>query len=438
MSAPAPILKRLLDLHPKKIDLSLDRMHRLLAAMGDPQARLPKVIHVAGTNGKGSTVAFMRAILEAAGLGVHVYTSPHLVRFNERIRLAERSGGRLVSDAALAEAIGAVEAANGAAPVTFFEATTAAAFKLFSEHPADVLLLEVGLGGRLDATNVVERPACAVITPISRDHVEFLGDSLEQIAKEKAGILKRGAPAIFAEQPEAPRAALELEAARLGIRPKIHGRDFLCRSGADGLIYEDERGALTLPSPALAGAHQTANAAAAIAAVRAAFPDLAPEAVRRGLPAANWPARLQNLAGGRLAALAPEGAEIWLDGGHNEAGARALARAMADMDAARPRPLALVFSALTSKDVPGFLGHFAGLASRLVAVPLQAEQASWPPEELARIARQVGLAAEAEAGLVAALQNLAAIRWPAPPRILIAGSLYLCGDALAANGTLPA
>ena len=261
-------------------------MHRLLAAMGDPQTRLPLVIHVAGTNGKGSTIAFMRAILEAAGFGVHVYTSPHLVRFNERIRLADRPGGKLVSDPALAAAVSAVEAANGSFPITFFEATTAAAFKLFSEHPADVLLLEVGLGGRLDATNVVESPACAVITPISRDHTEFLGESLEAIAKEKAGILKRGTPAVFAEQYETAQAVLERVAARLEIKPSIHGRDYQCRSIADGLIFEDERGVLNLPLPRLTGAHQTTNAGAAIAALRVTFPNLSAKAFRDGVPAA--------------------------------------------------------------------------------------------------------------------------------------------------------
>jgi len=437
MSASDPILARLLLLHPKRIDLSLDRMHRLLAAMGDPQTRLPLVIHVAGTNGKGSTIAFMRAILEAAGFGVHVYTSPHLVRFNERIRLADRPGGKLVSDPALAAAISAVEAANGASPITFFEATTAAAFKLFSEHPADVLLLEVGLGGRLDATNVLESPACAVITPISRDHTEFLGESLEAIAKEKAGILKRGTPAVFAEQHETAQAALERVAARLDIRPRIHGLDYQCRSTAGELIYEDERGVLNLPLPRLTGAHQTTNAGAAIAALRVTVPNLSAKAFRDGVPAANWPARLQNLAGGRLAPLAPEGAEIWLDGGHNEAGAEVLARAMAEMNAAAPRPLVLVFSALKSKNAQGFIRPFAGLATQVIAVPIQAEQASWPPDELTQIARNFGLDAKSDADVALALKNLATTRWRIPPRILIAGSLYLCGQALTANGTLP-
>lgn len=437
MSAPDPILNRLLHLHPKKIDLSLDRMKRLLAALGDPQTRLPPVIHVAGTNGKGSTTAFMRAILEAAGLGVHVYTSPHLVRFNERVRLADCSGGKLVSDEELSAAFEAVGAANGDAPITFFEATTAAALKLFSEHPADVLLLEVGLGGRLDATNVIDAPACSVITPISRDHVEFLGDTLEAIATEKAGILKRGTPAVFAEQEDAAQATLERAAARLGVTPLVWGQDYLCRREADRLIYQDSFGLLDLPSPRLLGGHQTGNAGVAIAALRAAFPGLSDQAFEHGMVAANWPARLQNLHGGRLATLAPANAELWLDGGHNEAGAKALAKAMAERDAITPLPLILIFSSLKSKDAEGFLRQFIGMATQVIAVPIHGDQAPWPPDEIVSIAERLGLNARAEANVELALKGLSAICGSPPPRILIAGSLYLSGDVLAANGTPP-
>ncbi|MBB4198721.1 bifunctional folylpolyglutamate synthase/dihydrofolate synthase [Rhodoblastus sphagnicola] len=437
MSPSDPILARLLDLHPKKIDLALDRMYRLLAALGDPQKRLPPTIHVAGTNGKGSTIAFMRAILEAAGLGVHVYTSPHLVRFNERIRLADRSGGKLVSDTALTEAFDAVETANGRSPITFFEATTAAALKLFSQHPADVLLLEVGLGGRLDATNVIDKPACAVITPISSDHVEFLGHSLEAIAREKAGILKRGAPAVFSNQDDGVRGTLEREAARLEVTPTIHGQDYLCWREGDRLIYQDESGLLDLPLPRLPGAHQTTNAGAAIAAVRAVFPHTPIQAFERGMLDATWPARLQNLGGGRLAALLPEGTEVWLDGGHNEAGARVLAQAMTERNSVTPLPLVLVYSALKSKDAEGFLRHFAGLAAQVIAVPIHGDQASWSPEELVGLAARLGLNTRAEVDVVSALRTLAAGDWRPAPRVLIAGSLYLSGEVLAANGTPP-
>jgi len=435
MSTPTPILDRLLHLHPKKIDLSLDRMTRLLASLGDPQTRLPPVIHVAGTNGKGSTIAFMRAILEAAGLAVHVYTSPHLVRFNERIRLAAPSGGKLVSDEALDAAFEAVEAANGASPLTFFEATTAAAFRLFSNHPADALLLEVGLGGRLDATNVLEKPACAVITPVSRDHVEFLGETLEAIAAEKAGIVKRGAPAVFAKQDNAVQEVLERQAARLSAPAFVWGRDYLCRREADRMVYEDGQGLLDLPLPKLAGTHQIENAGVAIAALRCAFPEAPLPAFERGLGAANWPARLQNLCGGRLAALAPKDSELWLDGGHNVAGAEALAAAMAERNALTPMPLVLVYSSLKSKDAEGFIRQFAAMATKLIAVPIHGDQASWPPNDIVSMAQKFGLTSGEDVNVESALKNLTA---KGPLRILIAGSLYLSGDVLTANATPPA
>jgi dihydrofolate synthase/folylpolyglutamate synthase len=379
----------------------------------------------------------MRAILESSGCRVHVYTSPHLVRFNERIRLSHNSGGKLVADEDLSAAFEAVEAANGQSPITFFEATTAAAFKLFSEHPADVLLLEVGLGGRLDATNVIETPACAVITPISRDHVEFLGDTLEAIATEKAGILKRGAPAVFSEQDDAVEATLERVAATLNVSPMISGRDYLCRREANRLIYEDRSGVLDLPLPRLLGAHQTANAGVAIATLRTAFPGLSLSSFEKGMVGANWPARLQSLQGGRLAALAPKGSELWLDGGHNEAGGKALANAMAERGAVTPLPLVLVFSSLRSKDAEGFIRHFVGMASQVIGVPIQGDQMSWPPAEIVSIAEKLGLKSRAEVDVASALKSLAAQDTLGPARILIAGSLYLSGNVLANNGTLP-
>src|SRR5215813_15570591 len=250
------IVARLLSLHPKRIDLSLDRMWRLLAALGHPERRLPPVIHVAGTNGKGSTVAFMRAILEAAGQRVHVYTFPHLVRFNERFRLGAAAGGALVTDEALAAALSECEAANGTEPITVFEIETAAAFVLFARHPADVLLLEVGLGGRLDATNVIERPLVTVITPVSLDHAEFLGDSVGEIAGEKAGILKAGVPAIVAAQPREALAAIERQAARVKAPIRIAGEDWTATEERGRLVYQDDAGLLDLPAPKLYGRHQ--------------------------------------------------------------------------------------------------------------------------------------------------------------------------------------
>jgi dihydrofolate synthase/folylpolyglutamate synthase len=433
-TAPDAILARLLDLHPKRIDLSLGRILRLLTSLGEPQKALPPVFHVAGTNGKGSTIAFMRAILEAANLSVHVYTSPHLVHFRERIRLAAPGGGRLVSDAALAAALEQVERANDAAPITFFEATTAAAIKLFADNPADVLLLEVGLGGRFDATNVVDDPVATIVTPISMDHIEFLGDTIEKIAFEKAGIIKPGVPLVIAAQNDAALNVLEKAAARLRAPISLHGQDFLCRAERGRMVFEDTRGLLDLPLPRLPGRHQLINAGAAIAALRIVFPDLPTEAFEAGVLRASWPGRLQNLGRGRLAALAPRGAELWLDGGHNEAGGRVLAEAMADLEERASRALILLYGSLQTKDAEGFLRHFSGLASKIVALPIGGDQIGRKPDEVAALARSLGFQARASAGVEAALRELAEKTWPEPPRILIAGSLYLVGEVLAADG----
>ncbi len=437
MMAPDAILSRLLDLHPKRIDLSLGRIQRLLRALGDPQTRLPPVIHVAGTNGKGSTIAFMRAILEAAGRGAHVYTSPHLVNFNERIRLAAPGGGRLVADAVLSRALDAIESANSGAEITFFEATTAAAIKLFAEHPADVLLLEVGLGGRFDATNVIDAPACAVVTPVSIDHVEFLGDTIEKIAFEKAGIIKPGVPVVISAQNDAALRVLERAAERLRAPVSIYGQEFLCRAERGRMVFEDAQGLLDLPLPRLPGRHQLVNAGAAVAALRLCFPDLPLAAYEAGVTKASWPGRLQNLARGRLAALAPEGAELWLDGGHNEAGGRVLAEAMADLEDKAPRPLVLLYAALQSKDSQAFLQHFCGLAGEVLALPISGDQVGRDPDDVAALARDLGFRSHACANVGAALREISARNWAEPPRIVIAGSLYLAGEVLAADGATP-
>ena len=428
------ILERLLHLHPKRIDLSLARVERLLAALGDPQKRLPPVIHVAGTNGKGSTIAFMRAILEAAGKTTHVYTSPHLMRFRERIRLGAQGGGRLVEDAVLSQALTACEQANAGAPITFFEVTTAAAFKLFADHPADVVLLEVGLGGRFDATNVIDDPACAVITPVSLDHVEFLGDDVEHIAFEKAGIIKPRRPVVIAPQNAQASAVLEHEAERLGAPAIVGGQDFLCRAERGRLVYEDDGGLIDLPLPRLAGRHQHVNAGAAIAALRAAFADLPTKAFETGIARADWPARLQRLSRGRLAALAPSEAEIWLDGGHNSDGGRILAEAMADFEEKAGRPLILICGALKSKDIHAFLAHFSDIAHEVIGVPIESEQIGRQPQEIVAAARALSIPARAANGVDAALAELARRDWPVGPRILIAGSLYLAGEVLALDG----
>jgi dihydrofolate synthase/folylpolyglutamate synthase len=429
------ILARLLDLHPKKIDLSLGRVIRLLDALGTPQNHLPPVIHVAGTNGKGSSIAFMRAILEAAGKSVHVYTSPHLVRFHERIRLGRKGGGRLVGDAELAAVLKLCEKVNEGAPITFFEITTAAAFKLFAEHQADYLLLEVGLGGRLDATNVVERPAATLVTPVSIDHQEFLGSTIAEIASEKAGILKPQVPAILGLQQSEAFDVLRRQAQEVGAPLKVAGRDFFAREEHGRLIFEDERGLLDLPLPRLVGRHQHQNAAAAIATLRAIEPQLSAAAVEIGMATARWPARLQRMRKGRIVALAPEGSEIWLDGAHNEDGARALAQAMADCEDKAPRPLVLICGTLASKDTSAFLRAFKGLAQEVLAVPVTGEHVARPPLEVAALANAIGIPGVACASIEAALRFLAAREWALPPRVLIAGSLYLAGEVLRLNGT---
>jgi dihydrofolate synthase / folylpolyglutamate synthase len=429
------IIARLLTLHPKRIDLSLDRIHRLLDRLGHPERRLPPVIHVAGTNGKGSAIAFMRAVLEASGRSVHVYTSPHLVRFNERFRLGAPGGGRLVSDEVLAQALSECECANGGEPITVFEIETAAAFLLFSRQPADITLLEVGLGGRLDATNVIDRPLACVITPVSMDHLEFLGDTLDRIAAEKAAILKPGVPAAIAPQPEAALAMIERQARAVRAPLRVAGEHWNVHEERGRLVYQDDDGLLDLPLPKLNGRHQLDNAGTAIAALRAAGLTLALKAFETGIAKAEWPARMQLLSHGRLKALAPPESELWLDGGHNAEGGRAIAAALGDLEERVSRPLVLVVGMLSTKDSAGFLRNFAGMARRVIAVPIPRQDKSVPAPALAEVARGVGIPAETSADLESALA--AAGRFELAPRILITGSLYLAGEVLAKNGTPP-
>jgi dihydrofolate synthase/folylpolyglutamate synthase len=426
------ILARLLALHPKRIDLSLDRMWRILAALGHPERQLPPVIHVAGTNGKGSTVAFMRAMLEAAGKRVHVYTSPNLVRINERFRVA----GALVSDAALADALAECERVNDDAPITVFEIETAAGFLLFANHLADVTLLEVGLGGRLDATNVIARPLASVITPVSMDHVEFLGDTLEKIAAEKAAIMKRGVPAVIGRQAEGPLSVIARHADEVGARLYTLGQEWMIGEERGRLVYQDTEGLLDLPAPRLFGRHQFDNAGTAIAALRAAGLNLAVRAFEDGVVHANWPARMQRLASGRLLSLAPPGSEVWLDGGHNADGGRAAAAALADLEERVPRPLVMIVGMLATKDSEAFLRNFAGLAHRLIGVPIHQDK-TLAAEAVAATALGVGIPSDIAATVEAALAQAGQLGLTPAPRILIAGSLYLAGEVLAANGTPP-
>ena len=432
----AAIQARLLALHPKRIDLSLDRIERLLAALGHPQRRLPPVIHVAGTNGKGSTVAFMRAILEAAGQRVHVYTSPNLVRLNERFRIAQSGGGKLVADAELAGALAECEAKNDGAPITVFEIETAAAFLLFARHPADVLLLEVGLGGRLDATNVVEKPLASVITRLSLDHRDYLGDTIEAIAAEKAGILKSGVPAVVVSQAREALAVIERQAARFRAPLVIAGEDWTATEERGRLVYQDADGLLDLPAPKLYGRHQFENAGAAIAALRAASLTLPAPAYEAGMIRVDWPARMQRLTQGPLASLLPPESELWLDGGHNADGGRAIAAALADLEERVSRPLVLVAGMLSTKDSEGFLRNFSGLARRVITVPIHQDKAL-PPAALADVARGVGIPAIASEDIAGALRLAGKLELLPAPRVLIIGSLYLAGEVLALNGAPP-
>ena len=428
------VLDRLLKLHPKKIDLVLDRILRLLAALGHPERRLPPTIHVAGTNGKGSVCAFARAMLEAGGRKVHVYSSPHLVRFHERIRVA----GNLISEAELMGLLLECEQANEGQPITFFEITTAAAVLAFARHPADALVLEVGLGGKYDATNIVARPRLTVITPVGLDHAEFLGNTLADIAAEKAGIIKPGVPLIVGPQDDAPRDVILRRADALGAPAFVFGQDFFAHQEHGRMVYQDLDGLLDLPLPRLAGRHQIENAALAIAGLRRAGGTWAKDdAIEQGLRTVEWPARLQRLARGPLIDAAPEGAEVWLDGGHNPHGAAALARAMADFEERAEKPLYLICGMLKTKDAVGFLSAFRGLVRHIVTVEIPGEEASLGAGALYDCARSAGLdAAPAEDVEDAMLQIAAQARvgpHDVPPRILICGSLYLAGQVLTEN-----
>jgi dihydrofolate synthase/folylpolyglutamate synthase len=432
------ILARLASLHPKRIDLTLDRMWRILERLDHPERRIPPVIHVAGTNGKGSTVAFLRAILEAAGLRVHTYTSPHLVRFNERFRLGKVGGGVLVSDAQLRDALDHCERVNGGEPITIFEIETAAAFHLFAEHPADVVLLEVGLGGRLDATNVIEAPLASVITSIGMDHIEFLGDTLAKIATEKAGIIKRGVPVVCAEQQ--PDAEIAIEQAAKRMRAPLHAatQHWHVNVERGRLVYSDERGLLDLSAPRLFGRHQFDNAGLAIATLRAIESlKLEAAAFEQGIARAEWPARMQRLTSGTLVAFAPRDAEIWLDGGHNPDGGRVIAAALGDLEERVSRPLVVIAGMMGNKDAGGFLANFAGQTRHIIAVKIPDQDNAMEPGLLADAARQLGMRVEIAAGVEAALKSVARLAYEVPPRILITGSLYLAGHVLAENGTPP-
>jgi dihydrofolate synthase / folylpolyglutamate synthase len=433
------LIARLSALHPRQIDLSLDRMHGLLARLDHPERKLPPVIHVAGTNGKGSTIAYLRAILEAAGLRVHVFTSPYLVRINECYRLGRVGGGRLVGDDELRATLEHCERVNAGNPITIFEAETAAAFCLFAENPADVALLEVGLGGRLDSTNVIDAPLATVIAPVSMDHTEFLGDTLTSIAGEKAAIIKRSAPVICAEQFPEAMTVVEAQANRMRAPLYAAGQQWHVSVECGRLVYQDDRGLMDLAAPKLFGRHQFDNAGLAIATLRAqaAF-KINPAAFERGIVSAEWPARMQRLTSGKLVDQGPKACEIWLDGGHNAEGGRVAAAALGDLEERVSRPLVVIAGMMANKDAENFLANFAGLTRHIMAVQIPGRNNAMPPDRLADAARALGMRVEISASVEAALQTLSRLAYEVPPRILITGSLYLAGHVLAANGSSPA
>jgi dihydrofolate synthase/folylpolyglutamate synthase len=429
MSRTDAILKRLLALHPKLIDLHLDRQIGLLERMGRPQDHLPPVIHVAGTNAKGSTIAYLRAFLEAAGKKVHVYNSPHLVRFNERIRLA----GKLVDTRLLNRTLEECERINEGRPITFFEITTAAAFKLFAEVPADYLLLETGMGGTYDSTNIVDHPLGVIITPVDYDHQAFLGRTIPEIAGNKAGILKRGSGAVFGRQRDEGLAVLEKRAAQLRITPFVAGRDFDGYAQDGRLVYQDEDGLLDLPPPALLGPHQFDNAALAIAATRHFGLPVTTVQIEAGLRRVVWPARITRLRG-KLTELQSRGQELWLDGAHNAHGAAALAAALAEMHRARPAPLVLILGMMNTRAPSDFLAAFAGKAAKLYGLTIPGEQNAHDAATIVAAARAMGFDAEEQRSVTTAVKAAATIKGA---RVVICGSLYLAGDVLHRNGTPP-
>ncbi len=414
------LLDRMMTLHPKIIDLTLDRMWRVLGALGHPERKIPPVIHIAGTNGKGSSLAMIRAGLEGAGLTTHTYTSPHLARFHERIRVA----GELIDEQALSRTLDTCLKANGPEPITYFEITTAAAFEAFSKVPADYTLLEVGLGGRLDATNVIDAPALTVITPVDLDHQQFLGDTLEAIAYEKAGIIKPRVPVVVGPQKDAALEVIEARASGLSAPILAHGQHWHVATERGRLIFQDETGLLDLPLPALAGPHQIENAGTAIAALRAlgrGDPDAA-------MSNATWPARMQRLREGPLADAAPD-AELWLDGGHNPHAARAIS---ATLDTLPNRPTHLICGLLNTKDVAGYMGPLLPHAESLTAVSIPGQTATLTAEETAKAAKSAGHTTYVAESVEGALASITANMPHA--RVLICGSLYLAGEILKSNG----
>ena len=436
MTSSDEMLAKLRQLHPSLIDLSLGRTLRALEALGRPQDRLPPVIHIAGTNGKGSTLAYLNALLAAVDKTAHSFISPHLVSFHERIRLAHENGSADITEEQLVDVLKRAEAGNKGEPITFFEITMVAAFLAFSEHHADYLVLETGLGGRFDATNVVENPVLTIITPISMDHMDFLGSSLAEIASEKAGIMKRGVPCIVGPQPPEVLSVLSQQAAELDVPLSVAGVDFKAYEQLGRLIYEDEARLLALPLPRLVGSHQISNAGVSVAAALR-LPDFKPtqEQMEKAMRQVSWPARLQLLETEKLVGdiAINSDSEIWLDGGHNKAAAEVLAASMADLEEQLPRPLHLVIGMMKRKNAAEFLQVFEGLCEMVFTVPVPGTDNGWSADELAEVAKGQGLRAMDCQNVLEALEasgERARNLGDEPVRILICGSLYLAGHVL--------
>ena len=439
MNDISTILKRLLELHPRAIDLSLTRMNRILDAMDNPQHRLPPVFHIAGTNGKGSTTAFLRAMLEASGKSVHVYTSPHLVRFNERIRLGNPNGGKLVADQQLADALLFCEQVNNGEEITFFEITTAAAFYLFANNKADALLLEVGLGGRLDATNVIDKPEVSVITSISFDHEQWLGNKLTDIAKEKAGIIKPDSSVIVAPQTKSVHNVIKTIAANNKSQLIVGGQDFDITKNNQSIFYRNHNHSFELPLPTLLGLHQFENLATAITALYNSQFWTNEQVIKLGVQNVYWPARLQSIKTGKLFDACPIGSELWLDGGHNPSAGKVIANYFSNLNSLQSRPLYLITGMLNTKDPTGYFEAFKDVAKQVITVPISSAEAGRSAEELASFSTAVGLSSLPAKSTAHALEilSVSAANNSNPPRILIGGSLYLAGEVLKANNTIP-
>ena len=420
------LIQRLNQHHPKVIDLSLDRISRLLKLLGNPQKSLPPVIHIAGTNGKGSTLAFIRAVAEAAGLSVHAYTSPHLLRFNERIRI----NGEIISNQKLLKLMTEVECINGNAPITFFEITTAIALVAFSRSPSDLVLLETGLGGRLDATNVIPRPTVTALTPISYDHEGFLGNDIEGIAREKAGIIKQGSACVTSKQEPLVLEIIKNTAENKNAPISIEGKDWWVAVKGDKLSVMSPEGQINPPLPNLIGPHQIQNAGLAIVTL-AEFGDkrINRQAVAAGIKNANWPARMQRLTQGPLCRQLPKNWELWLDGGHNPAAGKAISATLKNLT---DGPIHFVIGLINTKSPANFLAPLRKHSKSLTAVKVVGSDSSFSADEIYMVAQKIGFQAYKANSVSEAIKEIISIE-KSPSKILICGSLYLAGNILKEN-----